>query len=131
MRKLALTDVLIPHPLSELVVKAVSIYFKISRKDLITSKKARSREHVRQKDMLYYLLKEELQLAPLEIAVFCKTSRQNVDRAVLKTEAEINIYLQSTCDYKNLKELFQTLRVEQEKLWQTSRKNNTKPLIKR
>lgn len=113
-----------PHPASELMLNAVCSYFKI-RRDVLLSR-SDTREHSRRKGLLFFLLKSELQITASDVANICGTTRQNVDYAVDRTESEIGVYLQSICDYRNIRTIYADLQDKQTQwLEQVLHKNNT------
>lgn len=113
-----------PLQAHELMIMATCHYFEINRDQIMA--KAGCREHARRKHLLFYLLKTELQMPPPEIADACETTRQNVNQAVDKMEAEVNIYLQSASDYRNIRAFFNNLQKTQYECL-TSPNSSTKP----
>lgn len=99
-------------PAHELALNAACSYFETNEKDLL--KNSPNREHARKKGLVFYLLKKECQLTDNDIAKICNTTRQNVSYAVDKTDVRQGLYLQSACDYRNIKALFSHLLKEQE-----------------
>lgn len=104
--------VFIPEPLHELMISAVCVVYEISREDLFTKKRTQSASH--RKDMLYYLLKNELSYSDTEISTLVGCSRQNIVHSCEKMDWTIRNYLRVTCEMNNIKGIYSNLLKQQE-----------------
>ena len=119
------TVTIIPASAHELMISAACSYYDMTKSELIA--RARNRELARRKGILFFLLKLDGQLSSSGVAGLCETTRQNVDQAVDRTEGEVNIYLQSACDCRNIRAIYASLQKEQtEWLNRDSQQNNTR-----
>jgi len=110
----------IPTPNHELPIQVACAYYGITKETLM---KDRTTEGVNRRAIVYKVLSDELGMSPPEIACIFGFSRQNVSSQLLRIEFQIKMYLQFSCAYFDIKQLFLKLRREQEE-WLT-RMNNT------
>ncbi|ODS87287.1 MAG: hypothetical protein ABS44_11770 [Chryseobacterium sp. SCN 40-13] len=106
-------------PQYQLAISAACDYYNKTREELFEPSK--TAEHSRQKYITFYILKHDCQLTDNDIANITGTTRQNVARGVNTVDVRKRIYLQSACDYENIKlKLAHLLKQQQEWIQQLS-----------
>lgn len=99
-------------PAHDLIISSACSYYETTKEEMLAV--SNSREHARRKGILFYLLKEECQLTSFDIAGICNTTRQNVSQHIDKAESAVAVYLQSACDFRNIKGIYSNLLTKQE-----------------
>ena len=110
----------IPQSSHRLIVAAICQYFDITEMQVFHSKRTNAIAYY--KALVFYMIKEEMQLDNASIASIFNVSRQGVGSSVERIDREKRVYRQVNNDVTKIRIIYETLRAKQEE-WLNSQSN--------
>lgn len=117
------TQSIVIRPHHEIIKDAVCQYYKVSFEDLMH--KSRKSEFVHRRKMLCHLLKNLLSMTDKEVGEALGIARQKAAYYTAQYSFQSGIYLQVSCEQKDIEKIYKTLLEKQQECLTTLQSKNT------